>query len=126
MRNKVLAPVVVALGVLMLFGGFTSMSNARVTCAGKSMHNGDTCREYHRRSGRTTRHSYSEQRDNNHQSGLVEIGIGSVLTVGGIVWTVLSYRRRPGLPQGHPQPGGPGTYPPYPPMGGPSPGLPPP
>lgn len=107
MRNKVLAAVVVVLGVLMVVGGVTSLSSDHVRCAGKSMHAGDTCREVHRRSGRTSKRSYSEQRDNNHQSGLVEVGIGSVLTVGGIVWTVISFRRRPKAPSDHRPPDGP-------------------
>ncbi|MDT5138616.1 MAG: hypothetical protein QOD58_2878, partial [Mycobacterium sp.] len=49
MRNKVLAPLVVVLGLIMLYGGFTTLNSDNVTCGGKTMRNGQTCREVHRR-----------------------------------------------------------------------------
>jgi hypothetical protein len=124
MRNKVLAPLVVVLGLFVLYGGFTTLNSDNVTCGGKTMRNGQTCREVHRRSGHTTRRSFIEQRDDNQSTGYVLLGIGSVLVIGGVVWTFVTYRRRPAAPQNYLPPGAPPFHPPqggppqYPPPGG--------
>jgi hypothetical protein len=116
MRNKVLAPLVVVLGLIMLYGGFTTLNSDNVTCGGKTMRNGQTCREVHRRSGHTTRRSFNEQRDDHQSTGYMLLGIGSVLVIGGVVWTFVTYRRRPAAPQNYQPPGAP---PYHPPPGGP-------
>ncbi len=54
MRNKVLAPILVVLGLFMLIGGFTSLNTHTVTCDGKAMRSGDTCQHVDRPSGHTS------------------------------------------------------------------------
>lgn len=125
MRNKVLPPILVVVGLFMLFGGFSMLNDNKVTCGGQDMRNGDTCREVHRRSGHTTRRSYAEQRESNHTSALMLLVLGPAMMIGGTVWAIRSYRSRPAAPQNYyPPSGGPGFYPPppgqpyYPPPGG--------
>ena len=114
MRNKIVAPALAVLGLFMLFGGFSMLNNDKVTCGGKNMRNGDTCREVHRRSGHTTRRSFDQQRKDNHSTSLALLGLGSAMTIGGLVWSVVSYRKRPtAAPNYYAPPGGQAYYPPF-------------
>lgn len=139
MRGKILAPLAIIVGLGMLYGGYSSLNETSVTCGGKTMHSGDTCKETSRKTGHTTRRSMSQQRDSNKQTGWILIGLGSLATVGGIVSTIGAYRRRPAGPQNFPPPAGqpyspppanqpysppPGGQPYYPPPGGQPPGGP--
>lgn len=126
MRNKVLPPVLIVVGLFMLYGGFNLLNQQNVTCGGKDMRNGDTCREVHRRSGHTTRRSYAEQRDDNHSSALMLLALGPAMMIGGTVWAIRSYRKRPAAaPQSYyPPQAGQGYYPPPPGQYPPPPGQP--
>ncbi len=97
MRNKVLAPILLVLGLFMLSGGFTSLSNHTVTCDGKAMASGDTCQQVDRRA-------------DDHGTGLFLVALGSAMTIGGIVWTIRAYRRRPTEPPYYMLPGDPPLY----------------
>lgn len=79
MRKKILAPIIVFVGLLGLHGGCRLLASDSATCGTGTMPNGETCR----------------QRKDEIPSDWFVIGFGSLMTIYGIGSTYSAYRRPP-------------------------------
>jgi len=121
MGNRLVGPLLVLLfGLAMLAIGAWFASGIVVNCDQKIMHPGDTCSQPKRPT-----QTYEERRDLEQTMGYFGLGIGSVVTIGGVAVAIRAYRRPAQAPRNSmPPPGAtpPGAPPPYPPQYPPPPG----
>jgi hypothetical protein len=92
-RNGIIGLLVtLAIGAALVVYGVRQLSSDDVSCGGARMSKGDVC--VTTGSGSSGRRGVDEQRSQDRQGDYIAIGIGGLLIVGAVFFTVMGARQR--------------------------------